>query len=138
MLPLASAPSARLDPAPTIDVVSELDACEVARDLVAALGRPLVALLTDVSDTRVVRSWEEAGVEPKGRREAILRYALQTTHILLTRFDARVAQRWFVGGNSSLGDDAPSAVLRTILDDHSRADQVGPRVLNAARAFVNR
>ena len=131
---------AHLAPAPTrtIDVVSELDTREVARDLVAALGRPLVALLTDVSSTRVVRSWVDDGVDPKARREAILRYALQALHILSTRFDARVAQRWFVGGNSSLGDDAPSAVLRKILDEEGRSDEIGPRVLNAARAFVNR
>lgn len=123
----------------TIDAVSELDTREVARQLDAALGRPLVALLTDVSSTRVVRSWVEEGVDPKGRREAILRYALQATHIITTRFDNRVAQRWFVGGNTSLGDDAPSAILRKIVEqDNVRPDEIGPRILNAARAFVNR
>jgi len=129
---------AHIEPAPTtLDVVSDLDTREVARELVAGLGQPLVALLTDVSSTRVVGSWVE-GVDPEAPREAILRYALRALHILTTRFDTKIAQRWFVGGNSSLADSAPSVMLRQTLEDGARIDEIGPLVLNAARAFVNR
>ena len=98
---------AHFEPAPTaIDVVSDLDTREVVRELVASLGQPLVALLTDVASTRVVDSWVE-GVDPKAPREAILRYALRALHIIAARFDINVAQRWFVGDDSFLAATPP-------------------------------
>ena len=131
---------ARLQPAPPIiDPVLRLAPQEVARRLDAALGRPLVALLTDVSNTRIVRTWVEDGDEPDAQRGVILRCALQATNIIAARFDSHVAQRWFVSGNSLLEADAPSAVLRAILEqDETHAGETSLRVLNAARAFGTR
>jgi len=127
---------AHFEPAPTdLDVVSDLDTREVARELIAGLGQPLVALLTDVSSTRVVGSWVD-GVDPEAPREAILRYALRALHILTPHFDTKITQQWFVGSNSSLADSAPSAILRKTLEDGDRIDEIGPLVLNAARTLV--
>src|SRR3982074_2660444 len=83
------------------DVVAELDAREVARQLVAILTRPLVTVLTGVSATRVVRAWEDQG-GIAAEREQALRVALQAALIIKTRFTDGVVRNWFSGHNTML------------------------------------
>ena len=80
--------------------------------LVVALGRAMVGLLTGVSSTRIIGIWIDKGVDPKPRREAILRYALGATDSSLTRVEACAVQRWFVRPHALLRDAAPPEALR--------------------------
>lgn len=66
-----------------------------------------MACLGPVSETRAVRQWAEG-----------------------TRDHPRVVQAWFQGMNPQLEDAAPARLIR-----EGDLDEVGPRVLAAARAF---
>ena len=122
------------------DAVAELDADEVARRLVAILTRPLVALLTGVSATRVVRTWEERGNIAE-ERERALRAALQASLIIKTRFKDGVVRNWFSGHNTMLEDRAPGELVLALTKlpplSQAAAD-TGREILAAARAFVTR
>ncbi len=122
------------------DVVTEMDAREVARQIVAILGRPLVALITGVSATRVVRTWEERGTIA-AERENALRVALHGALIVKTQFKDGVVRNWFVGHNTALDDRAPGELVRRLAECaplSSEAQELGRSLLAAARAFVAR
>ncbi|MDB5071078.1 MAG: hypothetical protein JWM87_2189 [Candidatus Eremiobacteraeota bacterium] len=122
------------------DSVPELESSEVAKQLVAILGRPLVALLTGVSATRVVRGWEDGGgIAPE--RDSALRVALQAALIVKTRFKDGVVRNWFGGHNTQLDDRAPGELVRALSELPplgSEARDLGRQLLAAARAFVTR
>jgi hypothetical protein len=122
------------------DKVAELESAEVARQLVAILGRPLVALITGVSATRVVRGWEERGRIADERGNA-LRVALQASLIIKTRFKDGVVRNWFGGHNTVLGDRAPGELVRSLTSRaplSEEAQELGRMIIAAARAFVTR
>lgn len=122
------------------DTVAELDAGAVAKQLVGILGRPLVALLTGVSATRVVRGWETGGgIAPE--RENALRVGLQAALIIKTRFKDGIVRNWFGGHNTLLDDRAPGELIRALTESSPLSDgarNIGRRLLSAARAFVTR
>jgi hypothetical protein len=107
---------------PLASVVAEL------RDL---LGLKLVAYISGVKETRVVREWAEGSREPRSPVPDRLRLALQVALLLREHESVAVVQAWFQGMNPLLDDRAPARVLRE--DDLAVA---GPQVLSAARAFV--
>lgn len=117
-LAFASA-AVRLQPAV---LVSEL------RDL---LGAKLVAYLGGVKETRAVRQWAEGTREVSGSEDLRrLRLAYQAAKLISARDTPAVVQAWFQGLNPGLQDRSPARVLR-----EGDLDEVGPRVLAAARQF---
>lgn len=60
-----------------------------------------------------------------------LRLALHVAGILAERDHGRVVQAWFQGMNPQLDDVAPARLLR-----EGDLDEIGPRVLAAARSFA--
>jgi hypothetical protein len=124
----------------TSDSVSELESAEVAKRLVAILGRPLVALLTGVSATRVVRGWEDGG-GVTAERDNALRVGLQCALIIKPRFKDGVVRNWFVGHSTHVDDRAPGGLIRALAElppPGSEAHDLGCQLLAAARAFVTR
>jgi len=109
---------------PLASLVAEL------RDL---LGAKLVAYIAGVTETRAVREWADGTREPRSPIPDRLRLALQVAVMLREHDSPAVVQAWFQGMNPLLEDRAPARVLR----DQPLAE-VGPEVLNAARAFVAR
>jgi hypothetical protein len=99
-----------------------------ARDL---LGAKLLAYIGGVTETRAVHSWAD-GVEPKdpGVKNRI-RLAAQLAQFISSHDSSAVAQAWFQGLNPQLGDRSPARLLR-----EGDPDDVGPKLLAAARAFV--
>jgi len=51
--------------------------------------------------------------------------------ILIERESAKIVQAWFQGMNPELGDQSPAALLRV-----EWLDDVGPRIIAAARSFA--
>jgi hypothetical protein len=122
------------------DSIAELSPEEVARQIVAILGRPLVALVTGVSATRVVKAWEEGG-NISDSRENALRVALQVAVIIKTRFKDGVVRNWVGGHNAALEDRAPGELilaLTRVAPLSIDATDLARRLLAAARAFVTR
>jgi hypothetical protein len=122
------------------DAVIELEPRDVAKVLVSILGRPLVALLTGVSATRVIRGWEERGGIADDRENA-MRVALQAAFIIKTRFKDGVVRNWFGGHNTMLDDRAPGELVlalakTTPLSEEAR--EIGRKILAAARVFIAR
>ncbi len=60
-----------------------------------------------------------------------MRTSYYVAGILIERESAKTIQAWFQGMNPELGDQSPAALLRG-----ERLDEIGPRVISAARSFV--
>lgn len=60
-----------------------------------------------------------------------MRLAYQVAGLLAERDQPRIIQAWFQGMNPQLEDTAPARLIR-----EGDPDDVGPRVLGAARAFA--
>lgn len=108
------------------------------KELVEALGVKLVAYLAGAKDTRTVRGWADGERDLRrgaagtvGEVEPRLRLALQVARMIAEHDDTGVAQAWFQGLNPQLDDRSPARLLRD-----GDLGEVGPRVLDAARAFV--
>lgn len=98
------------------------------RDL---LGARLVAYLGGVKETRAVRQWAEGTRDISGDEDLRrLRVAYQAARLLAESDQPAVVQAWFQGLNPTLSDRAPARVLR-----EGDLDEVGPKVLSAARQF---
>ena len=101
-------------------------------ELRAALSPRLVAVLAGVRETRAVHQWADGVREVKSPvTDARLRLAHQLWKLVTTRDSDRVAQAWFTGPNPQLDDVSPARLLRD-----GDVDEVGPRLLAAARAFA--
>ena len=104
----------------------------VVRDLRDLLGVRLVAYVAGVKETRAVHEWADGtrtvNSEPAERR---LRTALQVAVLLSERDQPQVVQAWFLGLNPQLADRSPALLLRD-----GDVDEVGPEILQAARAFA--
>lgn len=111
---------------PTLELVAEL--CDL-------LGAKLVAYLSSVPDTRIVRAWADQTDprSPPGDVVDRLRIAHQAALLLGQKDSAPVIQVWFQGRNPHLDDAAPARVLRD-----GEVDVGGADVMTAARAFAGR
>ena len=107
------------------------DVAELVGQLRDLLGAQLVAYLGSVTETRAVRQWAEGTRKPPAEAIRRLRLAYQVAGLLTERDHARVVQAWFQGMNPQLEDTAPARLIR-----EGNPDEVGPRVLAAARAFA--
>src|SRR5215470_5982271 len=103
----------------------------VVKELIDHLGARLVAYIGGVNEVRAAKEWaddrtpKDPSVEPK------LRLALRITLLITERDSRAVAQAWFQGLNPQLGDRVPAQLLRD-----GNIEEVGPEVVEAARAFV--
>jgi len=107
------------------------DVTELVGALRDLLGAKLVAYLGSVSETRAVRQWADGERKPPAEVVRRLRLAYQVAGLLAERDQPRVIQAWFQGMNPQLEDWAPARMIR-----ESSPDDVGTRVLAAARAFA--
>ena len=107
------------------------DVTELVGALRDLLGAKLVAYLGSVSETRAVRQWADGERKPPAEVVRRLRLAYQVAGLLAERDQPRVIQAWFQGMNPQLEDWAPARIIR-----ESSPDDVGTRVLAAARAFA--
>lgn len=105
---------------------------ELVTELRAALGPRLVALIAGVRETRAVHQWANGTREVKSAgTQARLRLAYQLLRLVTLRDSDAVAQAWFCGLNPKLDDASPARLLRD-----GDLDEVGPRLLAAARSFA--
>lgn len=107
------------------------DVAELVDKLRELLGAQLVAYLGSVTETRAVRQWADGVRKPPAEVTRRLRLAYQVAGLLTERDEPRVVQAWFQGMNPQLEDTAPARLIR-----EGNPDDVGPRVLAAARAFA--
>lgn len=107
------------------------DVAELVSKLRELLGAQLVAYLGSVTETRAVRQWADGVRKPPAEVTRRLRLAYQVAGLLTERDHPRVVQAWFQGMNPQLEDIAPARLIR-----EGSPDEVGPRVLAAARAFA--
>ena len=107
------------------------DVTELVGALRELLGAKLVAYLGSVSETRAVRQWADGERKPPAEVVRRLRLAYQVAGLLAERDQPRVIQAWFQGMNPQLEDWAPARMIR-----ESAPDEIGTRVLAAARAFA--
>src|SRR5680860_566509 len=107
------------------------DIAELVGQLRELLGAQLVAYLGSVTETRAVRQWAEGTRKPPAEAIRRLRLAYQVAGLLNERDQPPVVQAWFQGMNPQLEDTAPARLIRD-----GNPDEVGSRVLAAARAFA--
>jgi hypothetical protein len=109
-----------------------LDTPVLVGELVALLGANLVAYLGGVRETRTLRGWAEGtGTVQSPTDERRLQLAYQIGRLIGEKDSRGVVQAWFQGLNPQLDDWSPARLLR-----EGDIDEVGPRVLAAARAFA--
>jgi hypothetical protein len=105
----------------------------VVKDVSGILGPKLVAYIGGVTETRAVQQWAAGHREPKNPDlEKRLRLAAQLARLIAGTDGDGVAQAWFQGLNPQLGDRSPARLLR-----EGDINDVGPKLLAAARAFVS-
>lgn len=111
---------------------TRLEPSVLVKELRDLLGARLVAYLGGVKETRAVRQWAEGTREVSGGEDLRrLRVAYQAAKLLAERDTPAVVQAWFQGLNPALADRAPARLLR-----EGDLDDIGPRVLAAARQFA--
>lgn len=105
---------------------------ELVAGLRELLGARLVALIAGVGETRAVHEWAD-GTRAVRNPDVLprLRLAYQAALLVSQRDSAAVAQAWMQGMNPYLDDRSPAMLLR-----EGEVEEVGPRVLAAARQFV--
>jgi hypothetical protein len=104
---------------------------ELVEALTATLGRKLTAYIAGVRDVRAIDRWI-AGTEPTSDETVErLRLAFRLTAALAEHESPRVVQAWMTGLNPELGDRVPVRLLR-----EGKAEEVGPELLRAIRAFL--
>ncbi|MFZ4892886.1 hypothetical protein ACL9RL_00390 [Plantibacter sp. Mn2098] len=109
----------------------QVEVPQLVEALRALLGAQLVAYIGSVNETRAVRQWAEGERKPSQDAVRRLRLSLHAAGLLEERDHARVVQAWFQGMNPQLDDVAPARLLR-----EGDLDEIGPRVLAAARSFA--
>lgn len=103
----------------------------VVKDASGLLGPKLVAYIASVSETRAVQQWIDGSRPKDPETEKRLRFAAQVAKLIAAHDNGAVAQAWFQGLNPQLDDRSPARLLR-----EGDVDDVGPKLLAAARAFV--
>lgn len=109
---------------------------KIVDDLVQLLGAPLVAYLTDVSETRSVRQWMTGERTPHPLTQSKLQLALMIATFLHDQGEDGAIEAWFQGLNPALDDHAPAELLRE--SDRDSFTRTGRQILAAAREFVNK
>lgn len=104
---------------------------EVVHEMRAILGAKLCAYLGSVKETRAVHQWADGARSPNADVQRRLRTALQAAAPIADADSPAVAQAWFQGLNPQLDDHSPVRLLR-----EGDLDEVGPKVIAAARAFA--
>jgi hypothetical protein len=107
-----------------------LTGSDLAREMVALIGRKLSAYIAGVKDVRSVDRWIGGG-QFYGDAEERLRFGYQVVRMLSDFDKPSVVQAWLMGINPELGDRAPIKLIR----EYPIAE-IAPQVLGAARAFV--
>ena len=103
----------------------------VVTELRDVLGAKLIAYIAGVTETRAVREWADAVRTPRSPVPERLRLALQVVEMLRQRESTAVVAAWVQGLNPRLDDRSPARLLR-----EGDLEEVGPKVLAAARAFA--
>lgn len=104
---------------------------DLVAHLVDVLTGPVVAVIGNVKQTRMVGAWMRGENEPRPEAEQRLRLAAQAVAILESRFSAKTVRAWFLGANHRLSDESPVALIAA--GDLSTAQK---DVLAAARAAL--
>lgn len=104
---------------------------QVAAELRGLLGAKLVAYITGVSATRVVRGWAEGNRHPSPSAEVKLRHAFRIARMIERSEGEAIVATWFQGMNPHLGDRSPARMLH-----ENDFEATAPKVLAAASAFV--
>jgi hypothetical protein len=114
------------------EAATRADVTVLVKELRGALGPRLVALLAGVTETRAVHQWADGSRELRSATtEQRLRLAYQLWKPITIRDSDRVAQAWFTGLNPKLDDTSPARLIRD-----GDLDEIGPRLLAAARSFA--
>jgi hypothetical protein len=107
---------------------TQKDIRTIVRDLNAALGPTLVALLAGVKDRKLPSKWAKAdGPEPRPESRKRLQTADRVWIYLTAAADEHVARSWFIGLNPMLDEITPLEALNAGRDRD---------VIYAATAFV--
>jgi hypothetical protein len=129
---MSTSPTAPRPDLAAFDYATRTPFALVAKELIDILGAKLVAYIAGVRETRAVqqyahegRSPQDPGIEPR------LRLALRIAKVNSERDSNEIAQAWFMGLNPLLNDRSPARLLR-----EGELDEVGPKIIAAARAFV--
>ena len=104
---------------------------EVVAELREVLGVTLCAYLGSVKETRAVNQWAEGSRKPSEVIQRRFRVALQAALPIADVDSPAVAQAWFQGLDPQLDDRSPLRLLRD-----GDLDEIGPDVIDAARAFL--
>lgn len=102
----------------------------VVKELTGLLGRRVVAYIAHLDKTSALRPWF-VSEKPPPVVEQKFRFALRIALMIEEHDDVHVVQAWFQGSNPQLLDRAPAQLLRD-----GDLDEVGPQILDAARAFL--
>lgn len=108
---------------------------KVVEDLVNLLGAPLVAYLTNVTETRAVRQWIAGERVPHPSTQTKLQLALQVAKYLEDEGEDGAIEAWFQGLNPSLSDHAPAELIRAT--ERMELPSIGRQILAAAKEFAN-
>lgn len=103
----------------------------VVTELRDVLGAKLIAYIAGVTETRAVREWADGVRTPRSPVPERLRLTLQVVEMLRQRESTAVVAAWVQGLNPRLDDRSPARLLR-----EGDLEEVGPKVLAAARAFA--
>src|ERR1035437_7440923 len=103
---------------------------KLVRELVAVIGKKLIAYIAGVKDVRAIDRWMDAGAPYKSAEER-LRFAFRVVKTLENHERGSVVQSWLSGLNPELNDRVPIRLLR-----EGDLEIVGTEILAAVRAFV--
>jgi hypothetical protein len=115
------------------EAATRADVSVIVKELRAAFGPRLVAVLAGVKETRAVHLWADGGREVKSRAtEDRLRLAYQLLKLITTRDREAVGYAWFTGLNPKLDD---VSLARAAARRRSRQ---GGTAVAGGRPFVRR
>jgi len=102
----------------------------VAGELTGIIGKKLTAYIGGAKDVRAVDRWI-AGNLPYRDAEDRVRFAYRVARALSGGDQPSVVQAWLTGLNPELNDRSPIRLMR-----EGSLEEVGPKILAAARAFL--
>ncbi len=108
---------------------------KVVGDLVELVGAPLVAYITNISETRALRQWISGERVPHPSTQTKLQLALQVATYLVEEGEDGAVEAWFQGLNPSLDDHAPAELIRNT--ERTDLPSIGRKILAAAKEFAN-
>lgn len=116
----------------TPDHQDDYDDAEIVRRVRDILGARLTALIAGVAETRIVRAWADGTETPSPEVSQRLRLAYRIAAEVAQHEGREVAQAWFMGLNSLLGDVSPARIIR-----ESHTVTVHSQIASAARNFIS-